>query len=60
MDEDDFASLRPRSLPADLQSWNIEDLSLYIDNLRAEIARVEAKITEKKSISDAAASLFKS
>ena len=60
MDEDDFATLRPRHLPADLQSWNLEDLSDYIEKLQAEIRRIEAKIAEKKTVGDAAASLFKS
>ena len=59
-DDDEFARLRPRQLADDLQSWNLEDLTLYIENLKAEIIRVEAKIAEKKSVSDAAASLFKS
>lgn len=60
MDDEAFGTLRPRQLPHDLQSWNLEDLSDYIVNLKAEISRVEAAITEKKSVSDAAASLFKS
>lgn len=60
MDDEAFGTLRPRQLPHDLQSWNLEVLSDYIVNLKAEISRVEAAITEKKSVSDAAASLFKS
>ena len=60
MDDEAFGTLRPRQLPHDLQSWNLEDLSDYIVNLKAEISRVETAIAEKKSISDAAASLFKS
>lgn len=60
MDDEAFGTLRPRQLPHDLQSWNLEDLSDYIVNLKAEISRVEAAIAEKKSVSDAAASLFKS
>ena len=60
MDEEAFGTLRPRQLPHDLQSWNLEDLTDYIANLSAEIARVEDAIATKKSVSDAAASLFKS
>lgn len=60
MDDEAFGTLRPRQLPHDLQSWNLEDLSDYIVNLKAEISRVETAIAEKKSVSDAAASLFKS
>jgi len=58
--DDEFAALRPRQLTHDLQSWNLEDLSDYVENLKKEIIRVEDKIAEKKSVSDAAASLFKS
>ena len=60
MDDDMFDNLRPRRLPDDLQSWNLEDLQDYIANLKSEIARAEAKIKEKKAVGDAAASLFKS
>lgn len=60
MDDDAFETLRPRRMPSDLQSWNLEDLQDYIDNLKSEIARVEAKIAEKKAVGNAAASLFKS
>jgi len=60
MDEDLFGTLRPRNLPHDLQSWNLEDLTAYIANLTAEIGRVEAKIKEKEAVGNAAASLFKS
>lgn len=60
MDDDEFKGLRPRNLPHDLQSWNLADLTDYITSLKAEIARVEAKIDEKKAVGNAAASLFKS
>ncbi len=60
MDDEAFGTLRPRQLPHDLQSWNLEDLSDYIVNLKEEISRVETAIAEKKSVTDAAASLFKS
>ena len=60
MEDDDFAAFRPRQLPADLQSWNLEDLKDYIVKLQNEIARVEDKIKEKQDVTSAAASLFKS
>ena len=60
MEDDDFAAFRPRQLPADLQSWNLEDLKDYIIKLQIEIARVEVKIKEKQDVTSAAASLFKS
>ena len=59
-DEDELAALRPRNLPHDLQSWNLEDLAEYCERLRAEIARVEAKIDAKKAVGTEAAALFKS
>ncbi len=43
----------------DLQSWNIADLKSYRASLVSEIARVDAKISEKEKINDAAAALFK-
>ena len=60
MNDDEFAPLRQGHVPADLQSWNLEDLQDYIARLKAEIVRCEAKIQEKKAVGDAAASLFKS
>jgi len=60
MEDDDFAAFRPRQLPADLQSWNLEDLNDYIVKLQNEIARVEVKVKEKQDVTSAAASLFKS
>ena len=60
MEDDDFAAFRPRQLPADLQSWNLEDLKDYIVKLQNEIARVEVNIKEKQDVTSAAASLFKS
>ncbi|MGC6536851.1 MAG: DUF1192 domain-containing protein [Candidatus Puniceispirillaceae bacterium] len=59
MSDDEFEALRPRQLPADLQSWNIEDLQAYINRLEAEIALVKAKMAEKESVGNAAAALFK-
>ena len=45
-------------MPADMQSWNIEDLQAYIDAMRAEIIRVEALIAQKNEVQSAAAALF--
>ena len=46
-------------LPADLSTWNIEDLRNYIADLQAEIMRAEAMIDEKRSVGSAADALFK-
>jgi len=45
-------------MPADMQSWNIEDLQAYIDAMKAEIVRVEALIAQKNKVQSAAAALF--
>ena len=59
MSGDEFEALRQGQLPADLQSWNIEDLQAYIYRLEAEIERVKEKMAEKESVGNAAAALFK-
>ena len=45
-------------MPADMQSWNIEDLQAYIDRMKAEISTVEALIAQKNKVQSAAAALF--
>ena len=60
MSDDEFEALRNKAVPVDLQSWNIEDLEDYCKRLQAEIERAQAKIKEKKFVSDAASALFKS
>ncbi|WP_420406201.1 DUF1192 domain-containing protein [Nisaea sp.] len=58
----DFEDLEPKNKlrkPPDLSKWNIEDLEAYIENMREEIARVEATIAEKRSVSSVAESLFR-
>ena len=57
-----FEDLEPKNVtrkPADLSTWNIEDLRDYIENMKAEIQRAEAMIAEKQSVSSAADALFK-
>ena len=56
--DDDIEGLKPREMPADMQSWNIEDLQAFIDAMRAEIARVEVLIAQKNQVQSAAAALF--
>ena len=60
MDDDHLSHMQGGGTPPDLQSWNLEDLEDYIARLKNEITRVEAKMAEKKAVSSAAASLFKS
>ena len=56
--DDEIERLKPVAMPADMQSWNIEDLQAYIDAMRAEIARVEELIARKNQVQSAAAALF--
>ena len=56
--EDELEKLKPKAMPADMQSWNIEDLESYITAMQAEISRVEQMIAAKKQVQSAAAALF--
>ena len=40
--DDEIERLKPHMMPADMQSWNIEDLQSYIEAMKAEIVKVEA------------------
>ena len=56
--EDEFEALKPGGAGPEMERWNLEDLQAYIDAMKAEIARVEAIIASKDSVSTAAAALF--
>ena len=56
--DDEIERLKRGAMPADMQSWNIEDLQAYIDRMKAEIFRVEALIAQKNQVQSAAAALF--
>lgn len=56
--EDELEKLKPAVMPANMQSWNIEDLESYIATMRAEISRVEQLIAAKKQVQSQAAALF--
>mgnify|MGYP001495630589 FL=1 len=56
--DDEIERLKPGAMPADMQSWNIEDLQVYIDAMKAEIIRVEALIEQKNKVQSAATALF--
>ena len=56
--DDEIERLKPGAMPADMQSWNIEDLQAYIDRMKAEISTVEALIAQKIKVQSAAAALF--
>ena len=57
MDEE-LDAMKPAGMPAEMERWNVEDLQDYIDQMRAEITRVEAIIASKDSVNAAAAALF--
>jgi uncharacterized small protein (DUF1192 family) len=58
----DPEELEPRKQPQlrNLDILSIEELDAYIEEMRAEIRRVEEKIAAKKAHINAAAGLFKS
>ena len=56
--DDEVERLKPGAMPADMQSWNIEDLQAYIDAMKAEIVRVEALIVQKNNVQSAAAAIW--
>ncbi|OFX04466.1 MAG: DUF1192 domain-containing protein [Alphaproteobacteria bacterium RIFCSPHIGHO2_12_FULL_66_14] len=56
---DDLEPLHKKSQPRNLDPMSVEELGEYISVLKAEIARVEAKIKAKQSHASAAASFFK-
>jgi len=56
--EEEVDRLKPKMMPADMQSWNIEDLQSYIDAMKKEIKKVEELIAQKTQVKSAAAALF--
>jgi len=59
----DLEDLEPRKQKPQLRNLDvlsIEELSAYIEEMQAEIRRVEEKIAAKKAHINAAASIFKS
>ena len=59
----DIKELEPRKQkpqPRNLDVLSIEELNAYIEEMRAEISRVEEKIVAKKAHINAAAGIFKS
>jgi uncharacterized small protein (DUF1192 family) len=60
MDIDDLEPRKQPSKPKDLSAFSIEDLSGYVETLKAEIARAEAMIAQKTAQKNAASSIFKS
>ncbi len=59
MDIDDLEPRNKPSKPKDLTLYSVADLRVYIDLLKAEIARAEAVIKQKDTHKDAASAFFK-
>lgn len=57
--DDDLDPLTKRRKPRPLDNMSIAELEEYIEDLKAEITRVEADIVKKKAHKDAISSLFK-
>jgi uncharacterized small protein (DUF1192 family) len=59
----DLDDLDPRNAkkakPLNLDDMSVEDLKEYVDVLKGEIVRVEAKVQAKQSHASAAASFFR-
>ena len=60
MDTDDLEPRKAKPKPRNLDPMSVEDLAAYIEELNAEIRRVEENMTKKKAHLAAAAGLFKS
>lgn len=60
LNDEDFPKIGSLDFPKDLENMSVDELSDYIDLLKAEISRVEGDIAKKKNSQDAAAAFFKS
>jgi uncharacterized small protein (DUF1192 family) len=60
MDTDDLEPRKAKPKLKNLDPMSVEDLSEYIEELKAEIRRVEENMAKKKAHLSAAAGLFKS
>jgi len=59
MDTDDLEPRKAKPKPKNLDPMSVEDLAEYIEDLKAEIRRVEENMTKKRAHLSAAAGLFK-
>jgi uncharacterized small protein (DUF1192 family) len=60
MDTDDLEPRKVKPQPKNLDPMSVEELAGYIEELKAEIRRVEENMAKKKTHLAAAAGLFKS
>jgi uncharacterized small protein (DUF1192 family) len=59
MEDDDLRPLKAKPQPRNLDPMSVGELQDYIQELEAEIARVNSEIAKKRKIGDAAAALFR-
>lgn len=59
MFDDDLDPKTQRLKPRNLDTLSIDDLKTYIDDLKAEILRVEKNITQKETHKNTISNLFK-
>jgi len=59
MDTDDLEPRKMKPQPKNLDPMSVEELADYIEDLKAEIRRVEENMAKKKAHLTAAAGLFK-
>jgi uncharacterized small protein (DUF1192 family) len=59
MDPEDLEPRKPAPKLRDLEPLSVAELETYIEEMKAEIKRVEAKIEAKRSHLGAAAAFFK-
>lgn len=60
MDTDDLDPIKKKPVKKDLSRMSVGDLSEYIGELKAEIARAEAEVGKKQKARAGADSFFKS
>lgn len=60
MFDDDLEPKTKKPKLRNLDNMSVEELKDYIEDMKAEIVRVEAEITKKQKHMNAAATLFKS
>ncbi len=59
MFDENLPKKKSNDFPRNLEQLSVDDLNGYVDELKAEIDRVELDIQQKKASKDAASSFFK-
>lgn len=59
MFDNDLEPTKKKSAPRDLEKMSVAELEEYVDDLKAEIERVQGEIGKKRAHAEAASSIFK-